>query len=92
MATSTIHYFRGDTWLRSWVIKDAAVVDLTGGFGNCMSAHKKAPIMPTSSSWRLPWAMKLTITAGAGRVDLRVEAADMVVDPGTYRFELNDRR
>lgn len=90
MATSTIKHFRGDTWLRSWVIKDAsgAPVDLTGASARL---HVR-PQEGTDNADELILAATvgdgLTITPGTGRVDLRVEAADMAIDPGTYRFEL----
>ena len=90
MATSIRHY-RGDTWLRSWVIKDAtgAPVDLTGASARL---HVR-PQEGTDTADELILAATvgdgLTITADTGRVDLRVEAADMAaLAIGVYRFDL----
>lgn len=91
MATSTIKHFRGDTWLRSWVIKDAsgAPVDLTGASARL---HVR-PQEGTDNADELILAATvgdgLTITADTGRVDFRVDAADMAaLAIGVYRFDL----
>ena len=91
MATSTLRHFRGDTWLRSWVIKDAsgAPVDLTGASARL---HVR-PQEGTDNADELILAATvgdgLTITADTGRVDLRVEAVDMAeLDLATFRFDL----
>lgn len=91
MASTSIKHYRGDTWLRSWVIKDAtgAPVDLTGASARL---HVR-PQEGTDTADELILAATvgdgLTITAGAGRVDLRVEAVDMAgLDLATFRFDL----
>lgn len=89
MATAIKHY-RGDTWLRSWVIKDAtgAPVDLTGASARLHVRPQEGTDTADDLILAATVGDGLTITASAGRVDLRVEAADMVLDPETYRFEL----
>lgn len=89
MATAIRHY-RGDTWLRSWVIKDStgAPVDLTGASARLHVRPQEGTDNADDLILAATVGDGLTINAGAGRVDLRVESADMVLDPETYRFEL----
>ena len=90
MATAIKHY-RGDTWLRSWVIQDAtgAPVDLAGASARLHVRPQEGTDTADDLILAATVGGGLTITAGAGRVDLRVESADMAgLDLATYRFDL----
>ena len=91
MATSTINHIRGDTWLRSWVIKDAtgAPVDLTGASARLHVRPQEGTDNADELSLAATVGDGLTINACAGRVDLRVDAADMAgLALATFRFDL----
>ena len=90
MATSIKHY-RGDTWLRSWIIKDAtgAPVDLTGASARLHVRPQEGADNADELILSVAVGTGLTITADTGRVDLRVEAVDMAeLDLAIFRFDL----
>ena len=77
--------YRGDTWLRSWIIKDSTgvPVDLTGASARMHVRNTDDLTLSVSVG------TGLTITADAGRVDLRVDAVDTAKFAlTTYRFDL----
>lgn len=84
---AAVKLFRGDTWQRAWVIKDAAgaPVDLTGAAArlHARDADGALAISASTSDARLS-----IDTPASGRIDMLVPASATGVTPGSYRFDL----
>lgn len=82
-----ISHYRGDTWTRSWQIKDSAgaPVDLTGASAR-LHLRDATGLLSASATTS---TTGLTITAATGQIDLRIPAATMAaLAPGFYYFDL----
>lgn len=78
-------HYRGDTWCRTWLFRDAAgdPVVLTGASARL---HLRAADGTLAASADTSDGM--TIDGPSGRVDMRIEATDMLLTPGNYAFDL----
>lgn len=81
-----VKLFRGDTWQRAWMIKDAsgAPVDLTGA-GARLHVRDAAGVKVMEASIA---DGRLTIQPAGGRIDLVMPKEATGIDPGSYRFDL----
>lgn len=83
---AAIKIYRGDTWQRAWVIKDAAgnPADLTGASARLhVRDAAGAKVMEASTA-----DGRLTIQPAAGRIDLLMPAVATGIAPGSYRFDI----
>lgn len=77
--------FRGDTWLRSWLLKAGGVpLDLSGATARLHLRDEAGALVVAATTAD----GRLTVTPLSGRIDLLVPAATMVITPGRYRFDL----
>lgn len=80
-----VRHYRGDTWLRSWIIKDAnhVPVDLTGATARLHLRNQQGEAVVSATA-----PDEITITPDTGRIDMIVPAASMVLPLGAYKFDL----
>jgi hypothetical protein len=81
-----VKLFRGDTWLRTWVLKDAteAPINLTGASARLyLRDSQQTIVLQATSANNL-----LTITPLEGRIDLQVPYSQMNLPIGKYKFDL----
>jgi len=79
--------YRGDTWLRSWAIKDSnnTPIILTGATARLHVRDAKQVLVVAASTL----TGELIITPPEGRIDLRIDAiATRLWDIGKYKFDL----
>ena len=88
MLPPPIRHYRGDTWLRSWIIKDSTGVPFQINAARLHVRPQEGVATEDELVLSARIGDKITTDPGTGRVDLRVEAADMGIAPGVYRFEL----
>lgn len=83
---ASVKVYRGDTWLRAWVIQDesGAPVDLTGASVR-LHVRDAAGVKVAEASTA---DGRLVITPLQGRIDMTIPAAAMAIAPGSYRFDL----
>lgn len=81
-----VKLFRGDTWQRAWVIKDAAgnPVNLTGASARMHVRDSGGALVMSASTAD----GRLIIQPAAGRIDLLMPKEATGVAPGSYRFDL----
>lgn len=81
-----VRLVRGDTWTRAWELRDAndAPIDLTGATARLQVRDDADAVVIAASTAD----GRLTITPGAGRIDMRVPYAATAIAPGGYRFDL----
>lgn len=83
---TAVKLYRGDTWQRAWVLKDAsgAPLDLTGATARLhVRDAEGAKVMEASTS-----DGRLTLQPSLGRVDLLMPKEATGIAPGSYRFDL----
>jgi hypothetical protein len=79
--------FRGDTWLRSWIVKDSNnnPIDLTGATARLHVRDAKQVLIHAASTS----TAEIIITSLEGRIDLRIEATvSEVWAIGKYKYDL----
>ena len=86
MALRTLQQIRGDTWKRTWVLKDANGVplDLSGCRARLQVRDRDGLLRAEASTT----AGRLILTPLAGRIDMVMPADAMGLTPGAYRFDL----
>ena len=83
---NTLTLISGDTWKRAWILKVGAVpVNLTGASARLHVRDERTDDLVASASTT---TAGLTLAAAEGRLDLRIEGADMKLDhKKTYVFD-----
>jgi hypothetical protein len=83
---SSVKMFRGDTWKRSWIIGGLEnPVNLEGASARLHLRDAKGILKVEATIGN----GRISITPATGRIDLRVEGADMILDPNdSYSFDL----
>ncbi|GAB4483861.1 MAG: hypothetical protein OHK0044_33290 [Burkholderiaceae bacterium] len=81
-----VRLVRGDTWTRAWELRDAndAPIDLSGATARLQVRDEADAVLISASTSD----GRLTITPGAGRIDMRVPFAATALAPGSYRYDL----
>lgn len=83
---TAVKVYRGDTWRRAWMLTDDGgnAVDLSGASARLHvrdQAGAKVAEASTADG-------RITMTPASGRIDMRMPAAAMAMQPGPYRFDL----
>jgi hypothetical protein len=81
-----VKLFRGDTWQRTWLIRDAAEVpiDLTGAGARLHVRDADGALVAEASTLD----GRLAITAVEGRIDLLMPYTATQLSPGSFLFDL----
>ena len=83
---SQVRIYRGDTWHRSWLLKQPGgdPVNLSGAVArlHARNADGVLAIQASTADGRI------TITPVEGRIDMSVPYAATAVAPGSYRYDL----
>ena len=75
---NTITLMSGDTWKRAWILKsNNTPIDLTGASARLHVRSEDSDELIISASTT---TSELTITPEEGRIDLRIDGADMCLD------------
>ena len=85
---ATVKLIRGDTWIRTWVLKDSsgAPVDLSGASARLMVRDSNTGAVKIVASTDNGF---LTIIPTEGRIDLIVPYTQTeTLTPGKYKFDL----
>ena len=82
----SISHYRGDTWCRTWLFRDSAgePIPLTGAVARLQLRDATGAIAADGSTAD----GSIAVDGPAGRIDLRIEAGEMILPVGTYRFDL----
>jgi DNA-binding IclR family transcriptional regulator len=81
-----VRLVRGDTWTRAWELRDAAgaPIDLTGATARLQVRDDADAVLIAASTSD----GRITVTATAGRIDMKVPYSATALAPGSYRFDL----
>lgn len=85
-STAQITHIRGDSWVRAWVLKysDGSIIDLTDASARLHLRDSEGTLIAEASTD----TGEMSLTPGAGRVDMIMPAADMDIDPAAYTFDM----
>jgi len=83
---ASIKHFRGDTFLRSWVLKDSNgnPIDLTDATARLHLRDAEGVLVVEATTEN----GSIVIDEEFGRINLRLDAADMVLEIATFKFDI----